>query len=63
MARALRSLRVVKDHAESVTVPAAHATHTVSQVNAIHTARTLHGPMVNREHHSVPAVKRNDLGS
>src|SRR5262245_47025747 len=55
------SLRVVKNHTQSVSMSTAHATDTVTQIHAIYTSRTLHWPMVNREDHSVALPERHDF--
>jgi hypothetical protein len=64
MAGATRlSLRVVKDHTESVTVSAAYATDAVPQVDAVYAARSLHRPMMDCEDHSIATLKWHDFRS
>ena len=55
------SLRIMENDARRVTVPGPQSADTMPQIDAISSPRTLHRPVVHREHCRVPAPKRHDF--
>jgi len=49
----------VENDADCMTAPRPDAADAVAQVDAIRAARTLHGPVVNRENNAVSLTKRH----
>ena len=52
------SIGIVEDDAGGVPVARAHRAHTMSEIDAIHAAYTLHRPMMDREHRSITLLQR-----
>ena len=50
----------MENDADGMTVPRSDAADAVPQVHAIHTARALHGPVVNRENNAIALTERHD---
>src|SRR5712692_9162962 len=56
--RTVSLCRVVENDADGMTVARPDAADTMTQVDAIRTSRTLHGPVVNREDNAVSPTER-----
>jgi len=61
--RVARLPRVVEDDAQGVPAAGAETADAVAEVDSIGPSRALHGPVMDREDHSVPLVKIDHLGA
>src|SRR5262245_4146334 len=54
---------VVENDADCMALARAYSAHAMAQVDAIHAARALHRPMMDREDHAVSLAERHNLSA